>query len=284
MSLLATYPPKPRVALSIGVIGHRPDRLPESGAKHVADEIERVLDLIVAKVVANHKEGRSREIFSDAAPSLRIVSALAEGADRMVARAGLERGMTARCRSAVHADRIRERFSERMRRRQSSTSFLARCARGPRAAGGSPGRGQSLRGGGADAARSIGHRHCRLGRLGVARTRRHAGACRRRGTLCNSGHSCRRKGCGGDPAQVGRPRQIPGQCRRPSGCATAGVRRRGGHETCRPVVAGADHASRGHRGEGGTESRRDRRRRDGAKRRHGSQQHGGARGPHSIPQ
>ena len=70
MSLLATYPPKPRVALSIGVIGHRPDRLPESGAKHVADEIERVLDLIVAKVLANHNDGRSREIFSDAAPSL----------------------------------------------------------------------------------------------------------------------------------------------------------------------------------------------------------------------
>ena len=94
MNLLATYPPKPRVALSIGVIGHRPDRLPESGAKHVADEIERVLDLITAKVLASHNDGRSREIFSDAAPSLRIVSALAEGADRMVARAGMARQMT----------------------------------------------------------------------------------------------------------------------------------------------------------------------------------------------
>ena len=53
-----------------------------------------MLDLITAKVLANHNDGRSREIFSDAAPSLRIVSALAEGADRMVARAGMERHMT----------------------------------------------------------------------------------------------------------------------------------------------------------------------------------------------
>jgi hypothetical protein len=90
MRLMATYPPKPRIALSIGVIGHRPDRLSDSG--DVADEIGRVLDLIVAKV-GSHKEGLSPEIFSDVAPSLTIVSALAEGADRMVAQAGLVRGM-----------------------------------------------------------------------------------------------------------------------------------------------------------------------------------------------
>jgi hypothetical protein len=92
MRLMATYPPKPRIALSIGVIGHRPDRLSDSGPKDVADEIGRVLDLIVAKV-GSHKEGLSPEIFSDVAPSLTIVSALAEGADRMVAQAGLVRGM-----------------------------------------------------------------------------------------------------------------------------------------------------------------------------------------------
>jgi len=93
MSLFATYPPIPRLALSIGVIGHRPDRLPESGRADVTREIERVLDLIRAKTVDNHNEGRLQGIFNDAAPSLTIVSALAEGADRMVAHAGLARGM-----------------------------------------------------------------------------------------------------------------------------------------------------------------------------------------------
>jgi hypothetical protein len=88
----ASYPPKPRIALSIGVIGHRPDRLSEPGLKHVADEIGRVLDMIVAKV-DSHKKGLSRQIFSDAAPYLRIVSALAEDADRMAAQAGLVRDM-----------------------------------------------------------------------------------------------------------------------------------------------------------------------------------------------
>ena len=64
MSLLATYPPKPRVALSIGVIGHRPDRLPEPGRADVVREIERVLDLITAKTVENHNEGRLQGIFN----------------------------------------------------------------------------------------------------------------------------------------------------------------------------------------------------------------------------
>jgi TIR domain/Protein of unknown function (DUF4231) len=80
-------PPKPKLTLSIGVIGHRPDRLAHGDLDHINSEVERVIDLIVHEVDVVHR--RYKEVFRDAKPQLCVVSALAEGADRIVAKAAI---------------------------------------------------------------------------------------------------------------------------------------------------------------------------------------------------
>jgi len=84
-------PPKPRFALAVGVVGHRLHRLPstEEGLDLVAGEIGEVLDLLLTQVAA--KKVQYGEFF-EGPPALTIVSALAEGADRIVARAAMQRG------------------------------------------------------------------------------------------------------------------------------------------------------------------------------------------------
>ncbi len=78
------HPPKPPLALSVGIIGHRPNRLPEAATAHVAADIDAVLDGIAAamlKALADYGA-----VFSGKAV-LSLVDSLAEGADRMAARA-----------------------------------------------------------------------------------------------------------------------------------------------------------------------------------------------------
>jgi TIR domain len=82
-----TTPPIPRLALSIGVVGHRPDRLVHGDLRHITSEVERVIDSIIHEVDVVH--GRYKEFFRGATPQLCVVSALAEGADRIVAEAAM---------------------------------------------------------------------------------------------------------------------------------------------------------------------------------------------------
>lgn len=83
----SAVPPKPQLTLSIGVIGHRPDRLAHGDLKHIDSEVERVIDLIIHEVDVVHR--RYKEVFRDEKPQLCVVSALAEGADRIVAKAAI---------------------------------------------------------------------------------------------------------------------------------------------------------------------------------------------------
>ena len=88
---MSEHPPKPRLALAIGVVGHRPNRLPADRTKldQVAKAIGNVLDAI-AREAATARVHYS-EFFSDEMPLLSVVSALAEGADRMTALAVVAR-------------------------------------------------------------------------------------------------------------------------------------------------------------------------------------------------
>ena len=81
---------KPRLTLSIGVVGHRPNRLPAANLGHIEAEIERVVNLIVHEVGVVHK--RYSRFFKDEAPQLCLVSALAEGADSIVAKTAVTKG------------------------------------------------------------------------------------------------------------------------------------------------------------------------------------------------
>jgi hypothetical protein len=92
------HPPKPRLALSVGIVGHRPNRLPADAEalvkleREVADVLEMVA-AAVRKAQALHGGGNGRDaIFSSEPPVLAIVSALAEGADRMAVRAAFAKG------------------------------------------------------------------------------------------------------------------------------------------------------------------------------------------------
>jgi hypothetical protein len=86
----SSHPPKPRFALSVGVIGHRPDRLPEEMCPRIAREIAVAIAAIRTEAVAAH--GRHAESFDINAPRLALFTALAEGADRMAAQAALAEG------------------------------------------------------------------------------------------------------------------------------------------------------------------------------------------------
>lgn len=88
----ALHPPKARLALRIGVTGHRLNKLPEQQEDALAAQTRAALQAI-ADVVASIS-GKARELgcFSDEPPLLRIISPLAEGADRIVAAAGQDLG------------------------------------------------------------------------------------------------------------------------------------------------------------------------------------------------
>lgn len=83
-------PPKPRLALALGVVGHRPDRLPATARPAVAAQIEAVLDALSRAVAA--AGAADAEFFAPGPPLLSLVSALAEGADRLAAEAALDHG------------------------------------------------------------------------------------------------------------------------------------------------------------------------------------------------
>jgi hypothetical protein len=97
---LTQHPPKPRLALTLGVTGHRPSRPATAGAAEPslrafdALSIERgvgsALDEALAALCSIDAE--TRTLFAAEPPVLSIVSALAEGSDRIAARAALARG------------------------------------------------------------------------------------------------------------------------------------------------------------------------------------------------
>lgn len=83
-------PPKPRLALRFGISGHRPKHLP---AERLNDLKRELHDLFRgAAETAEKLHGDYREFFTGEKPSLRIVSSLAEGADRIAAHAAMECG------------------------------------------------------------------------------------------------------------------------------------------------------------------------------------------------
>ncbi len=80
----------PRLTFRIGVTGHLPgDRL--SRGKRLAAEMAACLDAIAQAVAAFSKHAATGGAWSDAAPEIRLLSCLAEGADRIGAEAALAR-------------------------------------------------------------------------------------------------------------------------------------------------------------------------------------------------
>ncbi len=86
-------PPKARLAVRVGVTGHRPSGLDKADMKVLRTQAAEVLKHI--KSVANAVKF---SLYSDGAPPvLRIVSPLAEGADTLVAEEALKEGYELQC-------------------------------------------------------------------------------------------------------------------------------------------------------------------------------------------
>jgi hypothetical protein len=90
---MTVCPPKPRLCLRVGVTGHRPGgKFPEPAISVVKATVGEVLDRIKAAMVGAAEKYAECFDAADFPYELVIVSSLAEGADRIVAQAGLVRG------------------------------------------------------------------------------------------------------------------------------------------------------------------------------------------------
>ncbi|WP_051045316.1 hypothetical protein [Tistrella mobilis] len=121
-----SHPPKPRLALSVGVTGHRPNRLPASGVHRISAEVADVLRQIQVAIADVQK--RHAAVWSTDDPRLSVVSSLAEGADRIVAEAGLAAGFELEAPLPFAAETYAEDFADAASR-QAFSALLTRAAR-----------------------------------------------------------------------------------------------------------------------------------------------------------
>ncbi len=96
----SSSPPRPRQVVQIGVTGHRPNRLSPQVAAGLPGQCEQILKTVAHLSSSAHDR---HLLYSPEAPLLRILSPLAEGADRIVARAGLALGADLQCPLPFHA-------------------------------------------------------------------------------------------------------------------------------------------------------------------------------------
>ena len=88
-------PPRPRLVVRVGVTGHRPENLSQADESTLIRQIESVLNTV--EHVVNNVQADKANIYSDAPPILCVISPLAEGADRIVARIGLDKNFELQC-------------------------------------------------------------------------------------------------------------------------------------------------------------------------------------------
>jgi hypothetical protein len=79
----------------VGVTGHRPNNLSGADSEQLQVLIDQILETISHEALDLHKAATG--LFSSSSPLLRLISPLAEGADRMVAREALDKGYTLQC-------------------------------------------------------------------------------------------------------------------------------------------------------------------------------------------
>lgn len=105
-----THPPKPRLTLRIGVTGHRPNRLAAGAADILARSIKQLLTRTIDTLRAVHAQHKAS--FSDDAPRLIVVSALAAGSDCIVAKVAHELGLELSCPLPFFRDEYENDFTD----------------------------------------------------------------------------------------------------------------------------------------------------------------------------
>ncbi|HTI86678.1 MAG TPA: DUF4231 domain-containing protein [Alphaproteobacteria bacterium] len=117
-----TSPPRPRLVVRLGITGHRPHQLGDGSEATHANGLRRLLKEVVSLAAAVHHD--NRDIFDHASPRLRLVSALAEGADRIAASAALASGYELVCPLPFARDEYANDFKNDESRREFA-SYLS---------------------------------------------------------------------------------------------------------------------------------------------------------------
>ncbi len=89
------HPPKPKLVVRVGVTGHRPNRLQSASMDMLQQRIGEVLATIKDMVKLIRQEATA--YYADTPPVLRLISPLAEGADRIVAQEAINIGCELQC-------------------------------------------------------------------------------------------------------------------------------------------------------------------------------------------
>jgi len=129
------HPPKPRLALTLGVTGHRLMRAPTAGedgggasrpfdVAAVGNALDSTFAAAAAGLAAIGAEAKAA--FSEVSPVVTLISSLAEGADRIAARAALDAGfaldVVLPCPASIYAETFVDDAS-----REEFASLLARA-------------------------------------------------------------------------------------------------------------------------------------------------------------
>jgi hypothetical protein len=107
----------------VGVTGHRPNRLSPDVIADVPAQCEQVLQAIAALAAQAHDD----LLHAPGPPLLRIISPLAEGADRIVAQAGLQLGADLQCPLPFEAEEYSRDFVSEGSREEFN-ALLARAS------------------------------------------------------------------------------------------------------------------------------------------------------------
>lgn len=109
-------PPPTRLTVRVGVAGHRPNRLQESDDGLLRANVREALSL--AARAARDVRSQSDDAYASAPACLRVISPLAEGADRIVAEEGLRLGFELQCILPFDRDVYEEDFESAESRAQ----------------------------------------------------------------------------------------------------------------------------------------------------------------------
>lgn len=116
-------PVRPPLSLTVGVIGHRPNRIPDDARAKIAADISAVLAAVgtaCEAARANHQE-----VFAPEPARPVLLSALAEGADRYAAIAALDAGMALSVALPFPVEEYAKDFAEQSSREEYARLIAA---------------------------------------------------------------------------------------------------------------------------------------------------------------
>lgn len=130
------HPPRPPLALTIGITGHR--KIAPGQSAPIGAALDRLFARIAARVTAIG--AANADVFANTEPDLTLVSPLAEGADQIAAEAALRAGFRLQALQPFAADEYRkdfagtalEKFDELLAKADRVCALPATRALGPR--------------------------------------------------------------------------------------------------------------------------------------------------------